>query len=75
MSDKPAIESARSEIIKIAAEMLHHPALPSSFIEDWDLPKSTPLKTCRKIIDAADKVDEQCKRWAVRLRSVFDSLQ
>ena len=68
-------ESARRDILKIAAELLHHPALPSTFIEDWSLPKSTPRKTCRKIIASADAVDEQCKRWAVRLRAVYDSLK
>lgn len=67
--------SALDDALNLAAEMLNSPAMPSSFIEDWNLPKSTPRKVCRKIIEAADRADAQCKQWAMRLRIIYDALR
>jgi len=66
---------ARAELLNIAAELLHHPALPPTFIEDWKLPKSTTRKVCRTIIEAADRTDAQCKRWALRLRAIYYAIK
>lgn len=63
----------RSALLKLAAEMVRCNGMPSPYIEDWNLAKTTPLRTMRQIRDAADKAEKQCKRWAVRLRAIIDA--
>ena len=66
-------DDGRTELLKLAGEMVAGVGMPSTFLEDWKLPKTTPRRACRQIRDAADKADEQCKRWAVRLRGIIDA--
>ena len=64
---------ARSNLIKLAARILLH--APSTFIEDYDLPKTTPLAAKRAIIKLAGEQSEKQRRWAIELRQIADSLK
>ena len=63
----------RSELLKLAAEMVIGRGMPSPYSEDWHLPKTVPKKVMRQIRTAAEQADNQCKDWAVRLRKIVDS--
>jgi hypothetical protein len=56
--------SDRSELLRIAASMLHNRNFPSVYPEDH--PKRTP----RRIIEAAQKTQDQLRDWAVELAAI-----
>lgn len=65
-------EEQRSQLIKLAGEMVRSKGMPSPYVEDWDLPKSTPVKARRQIQEAARMANEQARLWAVALRDIVD---
>lgn len=46
----------------------------SGEISEWDLPKTTPLKTKRKIVQEADKWNGVNRRRAIELKNAYDVL-
>jgi ribosomal protein S27AE len=64
----------KAELIKLAAEMAMCQCMPSTNIEDWDLPKTTPVAAKRKIEASACLAEDQCKSWAIRLRQIVDGM-
>ena len=66
--------NAKSELIRLAAEMLRGKNMPSMFADDWKLPASTPTKVIRTIEKVGETADEQCRLWATRLKEISDSL-
>ncbi len=56
--------SDQSALLRIAASMLHNRNFPSVYPEDH--PKRTP----RRIIEAAEKLQEQLRDWAVELAAI-----
>jgi hypothetical protein len=46
----------------------------SGEISEWDLPKTTPKKTKRKIVEEADKWNEINRSRAIELKSAYDVL-
>jgi len=65
-------EEALSKILKVAASMLTTGI--SGEISEWDLPKTTPLKTKRKIVQEADKWNDVNRRRAIELKDAYDVL-
>jgi hypothetical protein len=56
--------SDRSALLRIAASMLHNRNFPSVYPEDH--PKRTPSR----IIEAAEKSQDQLRDWAVELAAI-----
>jgi hypothetical protein len=42
-------DEQRSQLIKLAGEMVRCENMPPYFVSDWDLPRTTPLKAKREI--------------------------
>ena len=64
------ISEALSKIVKVAASMLTTGI--SGEISEWELPKSTPLKTKRKIVQEADKWNDVNRKRAIELKDAYD---
>lgn len=67
-----AIRDALSTLLRVGANMLTTGI--SSEISEWDLPKTTPLKTKRKIVQEADKWNDLNRRRAIELKNAYDVL-
>ena len=67
-----AVRDALSKILKVGASMLTTGI--SGEISEWDLPKTTPKKTKRKIVEEADKWNEINRSRAIELKSAYDVL-
>jgi hypothetical protein len=61
-------------MIQLAAQMAERTGMPSPYLEDWKLPKSTPVSVMRAIEDTAIMADAQCALWATRLRCLADKM-
>jgi len=66
-------QKAMSTILQVAASLLLNRM--SEDISEWNLPKSTSLKTQRKILDEVDKWNELDRKRAIQLRSAWDVLR
>ena len=71
VSESP-VRDALSKILKVGASMLTTGI--SGDIYEWDLPKTTPKKTKRKIVQEADKWNDINRRRAIELKSAYDVL-
>ena len=69
------ITRLKAGLMGLAAEMATCKSMPSEYLEDWDLPISTPVKTLLEIERSSLKANIQCKDWAIALRRVIDRLQ
>ena len=67
-----AVRDALSTILRVGASMLTTGI--SGEISEWDLPKTTPLKTKRKILQEADKWNDVNRRRAIDLKNAYDVL-
>ncbi len=67
-----AVRGALSTLLQVGANMLT--TVISSEISEWDLPKTTPLKAKRKIIQEADKWNDVNRRRAIELKNAYDVL-
>jgi hypothetical protein len=67
-----AIRDALSTLLRVGASMLTYGI--SGEISEWDLPKTTPLKTKRKIVQEADKWNDVNRRRAIELKNAYDIL-
>ena len=68
-----ATQNAISTILQVAASLLINRM--SEDISEWNLPKSTSLKTKRKILDEVDKWNELDRKRAIQLRTAWDALR
>lgn len=66
-------DKTKSLLITLAAEMVRGVNMPLEFVEDWNLPKSTPMKARREISAASQIASAQCRDWANRIRKIVDS--
>ncbi len=66
------IDHALSKILKVAASLAMNGM--SGEISEWNLPKTTPLKAKRKIVQEADKWNEINIHRANELKSAYDVL-
>lgn len=73
-SDSSALLAAQGKLIALAAEMVLGKGLPSSFVEDHQLPKTTPVTARRLISQELERMDRTTKDWAYRLRQISNSL-
>ena len=60
-------EQIKSELIKLAAEMVRCRCMPSEFIDDWQIPKSTPITTRRMIVRTTMAARDQSVEWGAKL--------
>lgn len=67
-----AVRDALSTLLLVVANMLTTGI--SGEISEWDLPKTTPLKTKRKIVQEADKWNDVNRRRAIELKNAYDVL-
>ena len=72
MTADSAVRDALSTLLRVGANMLMTGI--SCEISEWDLPKSTPLKAKRKIVQEADKWNDENRRRAIELKTVYDVL-
>jgi hypothetical protein len=63
-----------AELINLAAEMVRGTGMPSPYVEDWRWYASTCQSQQNIVLEAAERANEQCKQWAIRLRSIADRL-
>ena len=61
-------------LFKLAAEMALHKNMPSKELEEWTMPKGLQITAWRKVWDAADKAEEQCRLWAIELSDIAREL-
>lgn len=67
-----AVRDALSTLLRVGASMVTTGI--SCEISEWDLPKTTPLKTKRKIVQEADKWNDVNRRRAIELKNAYDVL-
>ena len=67
-----AIRDALSTLLRVGASMLTTGI--SGEISEWNLPKTTPLETKRKIVQEADKWNDVNRRRAIELKDAYDVL-
>jgi len=67
-----AVRDALSTLLRVGASMLTTGI--SGEISEWNLPKTTPLKTKRKIVQEADKWNDVNRRRAIELKNAYDVL-
>jgi hypothetical protein len=67
-----AVREALSTLLRVGASMVLTGM--SSEISDWELPKTTPLKTRRKIIQEANKWNDANRERAIELKNAYDVL-
>jgi hypothetical protein len=67
-----AVRHALSTLLRVGASMLTTGI--SGEISEWDLPKTTALKTKRKIVQEADKWNDVNRRRAIELSNAYDVL-
>lgn len=65
--------SALTTILQVAANLVKNDISP--FIEDWQLPKTTPLKAKMKIVEEAEKRNEMSRDRALKLKESYDVLK
>jgi hypothetical protein len=58
----------------MAADMLMTGEMPPDDVSDWGFSKSTTLRDKVRVIGYARRSREQCRKWAIRLRAIADSL-
>ena len=73
-SKEHTIQSIRGALIKLASEMVRGTGMPSPFFEDHKWLKTTPRAERWRVIREAERADNQCKEWAMRLRDVYSKL-
>ena len=66
------VNEALSTILKVGARMLTTGI--SGDIDEWDLPKSTPIKAKTKIVQEAEKWNDIQRRRAIELKGAYDAL-
>jgi hypothetical protein len=67
-----AIRDALSTLLQVGASMVTTGI--SGEISEWELPKTTPLKAKRKIVQEADKWNDVNRRRAIELKNAYDVL-
>jgi hypothetical protein len=67
-----AVQDALTTILKVGVRMLTTGI--SGDMNDWDLPKTTPLKAKRMITAEADKRNEIDRQRAIELKGACDTL-
>lgn len=67
-----AVRDALSTLLRVGASMLTTGI--SGEISEWNLPKTTPLKTKRKIVQEADKWNDVNRMRAIELKNAYDVL-
>ena len=58
------------KLIELAAEMARGERLPSEFIEDYELPKSTPKGAMVEIEKTATRTRTQVCEWGLRIKAI-----
>jgi len=67
-----AIRDALSTILRVGASLVTTGI--SGEISEWELPKTTSMKTKRKIVQEANKWNDANRRRAIELKNAYDVL-
>ena len=70
--DSYAVRDALSTLLRVGASLVTTGM--SCEISEWDLPKTTTLKTKRKIVEEAEKWNDVNRRRSIELKNAFDVL-
>lgn len=62
------------DLIDLAHEMACSSGMPSEHWDDHKWLRSTPITERRRILKEAQKANDRCRDWAVRLRTIADRL-
>ena len=65
-------DEERSELKKLAAEMVLCRNMPPNYIGDWDMPSPKSRKACREITRVSEVANDQCKEWSKRIMAIVD---
>lgn len=63
-----------AELINLAAEMVCGTDIPSPYADDWRWYASTCQSQKGVVLKVAERANERCKQWAIRLRAIADRL-
>lgn len=63
----PTLASIRSDLVRLAADMVLREGMPSPLLEDHNLPASTTQKVQRIMSHVLEQADECVSKWARRL--------
>jgi hypothetical protein len=62
------------QLIKLAAEMGMRNGMPSEYVEDWPIPKSTPQKTLNEIERNMEIIQKKIADWSYAVRQIANEL-
>lgn len=65
----------KSELTKLSAQMALCNNMPSRYYEDWDWPKGMQVTSWRKVFDSAQKAENQCKEWSLKLSQIINAVE
>ena len=65
----------KSELIRLAAEMVRGQGMPSNHYDDWDWPKSMPSTAWGEVRRSANKAQEQCRQWGIAIKELADKIK
>ena len=65
-------EEQRSELMKLASEMVLCQNMPPHCIGDWDIPAPKSAKACREIARVSQASHDQCRIWSKRIMAIVD---
>lgn len=73
MSLPPDVAQIHSDLIKLAASILHAPNMPLT-AEDRKWYATTPIAERRAVCKEAEAAHEQCRQWAIQIKAIADRL-
>lgn len=68
-------DKIKGELLALAAEMVLGKGLPSSFVEDYQWPKTTPIAAIRIFSKALEQMDRTKADWTYRIRDISEHLK
>ena len=74
LADHVSIRELKRQMIFLAAEIVRCTNMPSEHRDDWKWYATTPMAERRKVLKAAERANDQCREWAIRLRGISDKL-
>jgi hypothetical protein len=68
-------DELRSELLKLAAACIRGDMMPPEFVDDWDLPRSTPIRARNEIKKHMAQTRLVANGWGRRLKQLADNLK
>tara|TARA_R110000868_G_scaffold368788_1_gene631923 strand:- start:337 stop:567 length:231 start_codon:yes stop_codon:yes gene_type:complete len=64
-------DEQKSDLLRLAAEMIRGDGMPFEFVDDWNLPESTTTKVRREIAFSSSRARRKAHAWGRRLVSLL----